>query len=71
MFLQIEDCNEPFLDSLRQYDDGQDLSRYDFKKDDFSTPTDDLNKRKLAYRHRSIARKYEKVLIPFQYVTYY
>ncbi|CAE6030635.1 unnamed protein product [Arabidopsis arenosa] len=62
---QIEECNEPFLDSLRQYDDGKDLSLYDFKQDDFSTPTDDLNKRKLAYRHRAVAHKYEKGLCPF------
>lgn len=62
MFLwQIEDCNEPYIDSLRQYDDGKDLSQYDFKQDDFTTPTDDLNKRKLAYRHRAAAHKYEKV----------
>lgn len=65
VFLQIEECNEPFLDSLRQYDDRKDLSLYDFKQDDFSTPTDDLNKRKLAYRHRAVAHKYEKVLIHF------
>ncbi|CAD5320423.1 unnamed protein product [Arabidopsis thaliana] len=62
---QVEECNEPFLDSLRQYDDGKDLSRYEFKQDDFSTPTDDLNKRKLAYRHRAVAERYEKVLICF------
>ncbi|CAN8287474.1 unnamed protein product [Cochlearia groenlandica] len=59
---QIEDCNEPFIDSLRQYDDGKDLSRYDFQKDEFTTPSDDLNKRKLAYRHRDVACKYEKGL---------
>ncbi|ESQ52143.1 hypothetical protein EUTSA_v10016981mg [Eutrema salsugineum] len=64
-YKQIEDCNEPFIDSLRQYDDGKDLSLYDFKQDDFSTPTDDLNKRKLAYRHRAVALKYEKGLRPF------
>jgi uncharacterized membrane protein len=63
--LQVEECNEPFLDSLRQYDDGKDLSRYEFKQDDFSTPTDDLNKRKLAYRHRAVAERYEKGLCPF------
>uniref|UniRef100_A0A1J3EDA3 protein-tyrosine-phosphatase n=1 Tax=Noccaea caerulescens TaxID=107243 RepID=A0A1J3EDA3_NOCCA len=61
---QIEDCNEPYIDSLRQYDDGKDLSQYDFKQDDFTTPTDDLNKRKLAYRHRAVAHKYEKGLRP-------
>ncbi|XP_006294519.2 eyes absent homolog 4 [Capsella rubella] len=61
---QVEECNEPFLDSLRQYDDGKDLSGYDFKQDDFTTPTDDLNKRRLAYRHRAAAHKYEKGLRP-------
>nr|AAM65149.1 similar to eyes absent protein [Arabidopsis thaliana] len=62
---QVEECNEPFLESLRQYDDGKDLSRYEFKQDDFSTPTDDLNKRKLAYRHRAVAERYEKGLCQF------
>ncbi|KAJ4868701.1 EYES ABSENT-like protein [Raphanus sativus] len=61
---QVEDCNEAFIDSLREYDDGKDLSRYDFKQDGFTSPTDDLNKRKLAYRHRAVARRYEKGLAP-------
>lgn len=61
--LQIEKNNEPFLDSLIEYDDGRDLSDYDFKNDGFSFPYDDSNKRKLAYRHRSIAEKYSQVRI--------
>ncbi|XP_010540777.1 PREDICTED: eyes absent homolog 2 [Tarenaya hassleriana] len=59
---QIEDFNEPFLDSLRRYDDGMDLSDYNFRQDGFSTPTDELNKRKLAYRHRAVANKYKRGL---------
>ncbi|KAK8505668.1 hypothetical protein V6N13_073356 [Hibiscus sabdariffa] len=56
---QIENCNKPFLEALRKYDDGQDLSDYDFNQDGSSPPHDDLNKRKLAYRHRVIANKYK------------
>ena len=66
--LQVEDCNEPFIDSLREYDDGKDLSSYDFKQDEFTSPTDDLNKRKLAYRHRAVAERYEKVAGAFSFV---
>ncbi|PPD84489.1 hypothetical protein GOBAR_DD18569 [Gossypium barbadense] len=59
---QIENCNKPFLEALSKYDDGQDLSDYDFNQDGFSPPHDDLNKRKLAYRHRLIANKYKQLL---------
>ncbi|KAB2000493.1 hypothetical protein ERO13_D12G211900v2 [Gossypium hirsutum] len=59
---QIENCNKPFLEALSKYDDGQDLSDYDFNQDGFSPPHDDLNKRKLAYRHRLIANKYKQGL---------
>ncbi|KAG8476052.1 hypothetical protein CXB51_032858 [Gossypium anomalum] len=59
---QIENCNKPFLEALSKYDDGQDLSDYDFNQDGFSPPHDDLNKRKLAYRHRIIANKYKQGL---------
>ncbi|QCD81450.1 eyes absent homolog [Vigna unguiculata] len=55
---QIENYNKPFLDALAQYDDGRDLSDYDFNKDELGAPQDDANKRKLAYRHRVIAEKY-------------
>ncbi|KAL4346755.1 hypothetical protein GQ457_17G020160 [Hibiscus cannabinus] len=57
--VQIENCNKPFLEALRKYDDGQDLSDYDFNRDGSSSPHDDLNKRKLAYRHRGVANKYK------------
>ncbi|XP_026406672.1 eyes absent homolog [Papaver somniferum] len=59
---QIENYNKPLLDSLREYDDGKDLSDYDFSKDGVSSPHDDLNKKKLAYRHRIIGHKYEQGL---------
>ncbi|KAG9452950.1 hypothetical protein H6P81_005854 [Aristolochia fimbriata] len=62
---QIENYNEPCLDSLREFDDGRDLSEYDFKNDGFGSPCDDINKRKLAYRHRVIAQKYAKGLNNF------
>lgn len=55
---QIENYNKPFLDALAQYDDGRDLSDYDFSQDELGSPHDDGNKRKLAYRHRVIAEKY-------------
>lgn len=60
---QIEDYNEPFLLALSEFDDGKDLSDYDFNNDGLSFPSDDSNRRKLAYRHRAIADKYTKVLI--------
>lgn len=59
---QIEDYNEPYLLSLSEFDDGKDLSDYDFNNDGLSFPCDDANKRKLAYRHRAIADKYTKGL---------
>lgn len=62
---QIENYNKPFLDALLQYDDGKDLSGYKFDQDGFGPPHDDDNKRKLAYRHRYIAQKYEKGLHNF------
>ncbi|AES90820.2 eyes absent-like protein [Medicago truncatula] len=55
---QIESYNKPFLDVLSKYDDGKDLSDYDFNQDELGPPLDDANKRKLAYRHRIIAEKY-------------
>ncbi|OVA01286.1 hypothetical protein BVC80_1653g102 [Macleaya cordata] len=59
---QIENYNKPFLDALSEYDDGRDLSDYDFSRDSVSSPHDDLNKKKLAYRHRIIAHKYAQGL---------
>ncbi|KAJ1428950.1 HAD-like superfamily [Sesbania bispinosa] len=55
---QIENYNKPFLAALTQYDDGRDLSDYDFNQDELGPPHDDVNKRKLAYRHRIVAEKY-------------
>lgn len=59
---EIEDYNKPYLDALSQYDDGRDLSDYNFNQDGFSTLNNDANKRKLAYRHRIIANKYKQGL---------
>lgn len=59
---QVENYNKPFLDAMSQYDDGLDLSNYDFNQDGFSPPSDDVNKKKLAYRHRAIANKYKQGL---------
>jgi hypothetical protein len=70
LLTQIENYNKPFLDALIQYDDGRDLSGYDFDQDGFGPPHDDDNKRKLAYRHRDIAQKYEKVLIRLYFLPY-
>lgn len=59
---QIENYNEPFLSASKEYDDGKDLTHYDFNNDGFTHPYDDANKRKLAYRHRVITEKYKKGL---------
>lgn len=59
--MQVENYNEPFLQALQAYDDGRDLSNYDFNSDGFGPPVDDSNKRKLVYRHRIISEKYAKV----------
>ncbi|CAN4127828.1 unnamed protein product [Withania somnifera] len=59
---QVENCNMPYLDVMKQYDDGRDLTDYDFNRDGFGPPFDDLNKRRLAYRHRAIAHNYKKGL---------
>ncbi|KAI5655029.1 hypothetical protein M9H77_32216 [Catharanthus roseus] len=58
----IENFNQPYLDVMSQYDDGLDLSNYDFNQDGFGAEFDDVNKRKLAYMHRDIAHKYKKVI---------
>nr|GEV59595.1 eyes absent homolog 2 [Tanacetum cinerariifolium] len=61
---QIEGCNKPYVDAMREYDDGLDLTDYDFANDGFvgTAFDDDDNKKKLAYRHRIIAQKYKKGL---------
>ncbi|KAM3196627.1 hypothetical protein ACQJBY_072365 [Aegilops geniculata] len=59
---EIENYNQPYLSCLHEYDDGKDLTKYDFEADCFSSPFDDVNKRKLAYRHRAIGDKYAKGL---------
>lgn len=61
MCMQIENNNTPFLDALKQYDDGRDLSDYEFDRDELCPPFDDLSLKKIAYRHRAIAHKYEEV----------
>ncbi|KAK4486947.1 hypothetical protein RD792_006262 [Penstemon davidsonii] len=59
---QIDSSNQPYLDALNQFDDGIDLSDYNFSADGFSSKIDAHNQRKLAYRHRVIAEKYRKGL---------
>ncbi|KAL3848829.1 hypothetical protein ACJIZ3_010711 [Penstemon smallii] len=59
---QIESSNQPYLDALNQFDDGIDLSDYNFSADGFGPKIEAHNKRKLAYRHRVIADKYRKGL---------
>ncbi|MQL93940.1 hypothetical protein Taro_026590, partial [Colocasia esculenta] len=61
-YQQIENYNEPFLAAVSDYDDGRDLSDYDFFNDGLCDPYDDANKRKLAYRHRIIGQKYAQGL---------
>ncbi|CAH9087662.1 unnamed protein product [Cuscuta europaea] len=59
---QIENFNMPYLDIFSHYDDDRDLTDYDFNNDGFGPPVDDVNKRRLAYRHRTITEKYTKGL---------
>ncbi|KAK6935007.1 hypothetical protein RJ641_035162 [Dillenia turbinata] len=59
---QIENYNEPFLDALSEYDDGRDLSDYDFCQDGIGAPYCDVNKRKLVYKHRIMAHSYKQGL---------
>ncbi|CAM9001669.1 unnamed protein product [Rhodiola kirilowii] len=59
---QVENYNSPSLDALVEYDDGRDLGDYDFTNDNLGTPADDLNKRKLAYRYRTVSKKYQQGL---------
>ncbi|KAK1379121.1 Protein-tyrosine-phosphatase [Heracleum sosnowskyi] len=61
-YQQIENCNQPFLDAFNHFDDGRDLSHYNFSTDEFGPLADDVNKTKLAYRHRLIAHNYKKGL---------
>jgi len=58
---QVEDWNEPNLMALQDYDDGIDLSSYDFDHDNLGLIPDATNKRKLAYRHRFVGHLYSKV----------
>lgn len=67
--MQIENYNKPFLSALSQYDDGHDLSEYDFNQDGFGPPYDDASKRKLAYRHRVIAHNYKEVFKQVTFIT--
>jgi len=57
----VEDWNEPNLMALQDYDDGIDLSSYDFDHDNLGLIPDATNKRKLAYRHRFVGDLYSKV----------
>ncbi|KAH7300508.1 hypothetical protein KP509_24G065900 [Ceratopteris richardii] len=59
---QVEDFNEPNLEAWKQFDDGRDLSMYDFKSDGLSKARDFENNQKLAYRHRWISQMYTQGL---------
>ena len=59
----MENYNQPCLDALSLYDDGRDLSDYNFNRDGFKHMHDDADRRKLAYRQRVIAQKYAQVVI--------
>lgn len=67
MFLdkQVEEFNKPTLEGWRKYDDGRDLSTYDFKSDELSQTKDEVNNQKLAYRHRWISNLYLQVRLLF------
>ena len=53
----VENFNEPHPDTWNEYDDGMDLSNYDFNNDGLAQPCDDANKIKLAYQLCSIGNK--------------
>lgn len=55
---QVEDFNQPNLDAWKKFDDGRDLSTYDFKSDGLGETKDLINNQKLAYRHRRISELY-------------
>ncbi|KAI5071415.1 hypothetical protein GOP47_0013666 [Adiantum capillus-veneris] len=55
---QVEDFNEPNLESWKKFDDGRDLSTYDFNSDGLGETKDLANNQKLAYRHRRISELY-------------
>lgn len=64
-YQQVEDFNKPTLEAWRMYDDGRDLSSYNFDSDGLivisdglSETEDEANNRKLAYRHRWISNLY-------------
>lgn len=59
---QVENYNEPTLQVWRKYDDGRDLSAYDFKSDELNEAQDEANSQKLAYRHRQISHLYSQGL---------
>uniref|UniRef100_A0A7N0UZR4 protein-tyrosine-phosphatase n=1 Tax=Kalanchoe fedtschenkoi TaxID=63787 RepID=A0A7N0UZR4_KALFE len=59
---QVENYNSPSLDALSEYDDGRELGDYDFRNDNLGPPSDDVNKRKLAYRYRMISKTYQQGL---------
>ncbi|MCO5582360.1 hypothetical protein L7F22_036254 [Adiantum nelumboides] len=55
---QVEDFNEPNLEAWKKFDDGRDLSTYDFSSDGLGETKDIANNQKLAYRHRWISELY-------------
>ncbi|KAL8138750.1 hypothetical protein V2J09_004751, partial [Rumex salicifolius] len=59
---EVENYNQPFCHALKNHDDGQDLSEYDFNQDGIGPPSNDDDKRKLAYRLRTIVHKYKQGL---------
>ncbi|KAG0570103.1 hypothetical protein KC19_6G138800 [Ceratodon purpureus] len=61
-YKQVENFNEPSLLSLQDFDDGADLSDYNFDGDNLTVPVDAANKKKLAYRHRFVGGLYERGL---------
>ncbi|MCO5581506.1 hypothetical protein L7F22_035391 [Adiantum nelumboides] len=54
----VEDYNEPNLEAWKKFDDGRDLSTYDFSSDGLGETKDLANNQKLAYRHRWISELY-------------
>ncbi|KAJ1257582.1 hypothetical protein BS78_10G007300 [Paspalum vaginatum] len=61
-FDEIMNYNEPYLNALSEYDDGRDLTSYDFEANSFTSPYDDTSKKKQAYMHCAIGQKYTKGL---------
>jgi len=59
-FKEIEELDQPQINSLTRYDDGRDLSSYNFKADKMLKPDGSTDLKKLSYRFRVVKNIYDK-----------